>query len=92
MGYPTQNDLKEAIKNFTRQFYNKDVYGGEVESFLDLYSEGLADILWKFLYDSKVQTQIEVGPGIPVQTSGGSGVTTGKGYTITEGNIIPPTP
>lgn len=80
MGYPTEEILKEAIKEFTRQFYNDEVYSGEVETHLETYSSGLAHILWTFLYDSKVNFPIAV----QVDTN------TGLGATTEIGNIIPP--
>lgn len=98
MGYPTKDALKAAIKEFTRQFYNEEVYSAEVEAHLERYSSGLSDILWAFLYDSKVQTQIDltVDSGIVVQvnTMSGTGATTasGIGRTTELGTIIPPTP
>lgn len=97
MGFPTKNILKERIKTFLDQFYYSNEYNEDINHFKENFSDGLANILWELVYDSKVQSNIDVmvSAGIPVsvntQTGIGTTMAAGSGATVELGTIIPPT-
>lgn len=70
----TQSELKIELKNFLKQFCGPvSGHDSQVDSYLENWSNGLADIMQRFVTSKKVKI------GIPVSTSGGGGSTTGPG-------------